>query len=133
MSRLATVIGRLASPGLSMVLHPANVAPPNSLPAERKVMIPDAATASICWLHADEPSLSKWISSCCSPKDDVRMSMFFASLFSIAHWAPSMMSWMSPSQHAKMLIIHAPGATPTYLEPSGDSCPPPVPAAMPAT
>ena len=48
LSRLATVIGRLASPGLSIVLQPANVAPPNSFPADKKVIIPDAATASIC-------------------------------------------------------------------------------------
>ena len=48
LSRLATVIGRFASPGLSIVLHPANVAPPNSFPADKKVMIPEAATASIC-------------------------------------------------------------------------------------
>ena len=133
LSRLATVMGRFASPGLSMVLQPARVAPPNSFPAERKVIIPDAATASICWLHADEPSLSKWTSNCCSPSEEVRMSMPLESLFSIAHCAPSITSWISPSQHARILTTHAPGATPTYLEPSGASCPPPVPAAIPAT
>ena len=61
------------------------------------------------------------------------MSIPLESLFSIAHWAPSIISCISPSQQAKILITHAPGATPMYLEPSGDSCPPPVPAAIPAT
>ena len=44
-----------------------------------------------------------------------------------------MISCISPSQHAKILMTQAPGATPTYFEPSGASCPPPVPAAIPAT
>ena len=133
LSRLATVIGRFASPGLSMVLQPANVAPPNSFPADRKVMIPEEATASICWLQAEEPSLSKCISSCCSPREEVSMSIPLEFLFSIAHSAPSIMSCISPSQQARILITQAPGATPIYLAPSADTCPPPVPAAIPAT
>ena len=47
LSRLATVTGNCASPGLSMVLQPARVAPPNSFPAERVVIIPASTTMSI--------------------------------------------------------------------------------------
>ncbi len=47
LSRLATVTGSLASPGLSMVLQPARVAPPNSFPADSVVMIPASTTMSI--------------------------------------------------------------------------------------
>ena len=45
-----------------------------------------------------------------------------------------MTSSMSPSQQARMLIRKAPGAAPTYLRPvAGSVCPPPLPAAIPAT
>ena len=134
LSKLATVTGRFASPGLSMVLHPANVAPPNSLPADKVVIIPASTTESICRLQVELPSLSKCISSCCSPRDEVTMSIPYLSLFSIAHWAPWITSSMSPSQHARRLIRNAPGAAPMYFRPEvGSAWPPPVPAAIPAT
>ena len=115
------------------MLHPAKVAPPNSFPADKVVIIPASTTMSICRLQAEFPSLSRCNSSCCSPREDVRISIPYFSLLFIAHSAPCITSSMSPSQHPKILIRYAPGAAPTYLRPVLESlCPPPEPAAIPA-
>ena len=65
------MIGNLASPGESMVLHPTTGVAPNSFPALRRTTSPDSTAASAAWLHGEFPSLSTCSSICCSPRLEV--------------------------------------------------------------